>query len=169
MCAALDEGIRAVKAVALKNLCSSENSVYNEHDENKLRGEKYKVAKISNEALIYFEADILLAAFQRRSSTAVVVTGPSGQRNMSFIRKVLSRFNGTDDSRMDYSIATIKGLMYGDDRDAMLQLAQGLGFVTTGRNFDANSDTLQEFLKVERNCRCSSICCSLLSMISTDD
>ena len=92
--------------------------------------------------------DILLAAFLRRSSTAVVVTGPSGQRNMSFIRKVLNRFRGPDDSRIEYSVATIKGLMYGDDRDALLQLAEGLGFVTSGRNFDANSDALQEFLKV---------------------
>lgn len=128
MCAALDEGIRAIKATALKNLCSTDLSMYKEQDENKIR-------------------DILLAAFQRRSSTAVVVTGPSGQRNMNFIRKVLNRFRGSDDSRIDYSVATIKGLMYGDDRDALLQLAEGLGFVTSGRNFDANSDALQEFLK----------------------
>lgn len=88
-------------------------------------------------------------AFQRRSSTAVVVTGSCTERNMDLITKVLDQSATTAaGGKIDYSVARVKGLTYGDDRDALLRLAHDLGFISAGRNFDVNIEALQDFLMV---------------------
>ena len=71
-------------------------------------------------------------------------------RNLNFVQKVLSEFQESraEQKKQKFAVAMIRGNAFGDDRQAMLHLAQELGFVTSGQNFGLNIEMLQEILKV---------------------
>lgn len=96
---------------------------------------------------------VLSSAFDSRSSSATLVTGTSNERNRNFVHKVLDDFQSVREKehRQPCSVATITGATAGDDRQAMMQLAKALGFVTNGQNFGVNMDAIQDFLKVRHS------------------
>lgn len=66
------------------------------------------------------------------------------------MQKVLLEFQESreEQRRQKCAVAMIRGNAFGDDRQAMLHLAQELGFVTAGQNFGLNIEMLQDILKV---------------------